>query len=145
MLKVGDKAPDFEVLDHEGQKVSLKGLKGKRVVLWFYPKADTPGCTKEGCGFRDRWPDYQKKKVEVFGISFDPPAANKAFAEKFKFPYRLLSDTERKVAIAYGAADDATARSAKRQTFVIGPDGKIEQAIDVKDAAGQADQLLEAM
>jgi thioredoxin-dependent peroxiredoxin len=142
MLKVGDKAPDFEVPDQEGNKVSLKSMRGKRVVLWFYPKADTPGWTKQGCGFRDRTPDFKKKNVEILGISFDPPAANKAFSEKFKFPFRLLCDTDRKVGIAYGAADDATARSAKRLTFVISPDGMIEQAIDVKDPAGQADSLL---
>ena len=142
MLKAGDKAPDFEVLDHTGKKVSSRDLKGKRYVLWFYPMADTPGCTKEGCGFRDKTPDYQKKGVEILGISFDKPEANKAFVEKFKFPFRLLSDTDKKVGMAFGAADDASAKTAKRLTFVVGPDGKIEQAIDTKDPAGQADALL---
>jgi thioredoxin-dependent peroxiredoxin len=142
MLKAGDKAPDFDVLDHTGQKVTSSGLKGKRYVLWFYPKADTPGCTKEGCGFRDHAPAYKAKGVEILGISFDKPEDNKAFVEKFQFPYPLLSDTDRKVAVAFGAADDASARSAKRLTFVVGPDGKIEQAIDTKDPAGQADALL---
>jgi peroxiredoxin Q/BCP len=75
-------------------------------------------------------------------MSFDTPSENKAFAEKFKFPFRLLSDSDRKVAMAYGAADDAAARSAKRLTYVIGPDGKIEHAIDTKDPAGQAEALL---
>jgi peroxiredoxin Q/BCP len=83
--------------------------------------------------------------VEILGISFDPPEANKKFAEKFKFPFRLLSDTDRKVGLAYGAADDPSARTAKRLTFVVGPDGKIEQAIETKDPAGQADALLEKM
>jgi thioredoxin-dependent peroxiredoxin len=80
--------------------------------------------------------------VEILGISFDTPQANKAFVEKFQFPFRCLSDTDRKVGMAFGAADDVNAKTAKRLTFVVGPDGKIEQAIDTKDPAGQADALL---
>jgi peroxiredoxin Q/BCP len=86
-----------------------------------------------------------KKGIEILGVSFDTPEANKAFAEKFKFPFRLLCDTDRKLGVAYGAADDASARSAKRLTFVVGPTGKIEQAIETKDPAGQADALLKTL
>lgn len=145
MIKVGDAAPEFDLLDHEGRKVSSKSLQGKRYVLWFYPKADTPGCTKEGCGFRDHAPAYKEKGVEILGVSFDKPEDNKAFAEKFKFNYRLLSDTDRKLGVALGAADDVSARSAKRTTFVVGTNGKIEQSIEVKDAAGQAESVLKTL
>ena len=89
--------PGFEVLDHTGKKVSSRDLKGKRYVLWFYPMADTPGCTKEGCGFRDRPPAYKAKGVEILGMSFDKPEANKAFVEKFKFPSGS-SDTDKRSA-----------------------------------------------
>ena len=99
----------------------------------------------EGCGFRDRIRDYEEKGVEILGISFDTVAENKAFAVKFQYPYRLLSDPERKVGIAYMACDGAEDRYAKRFTYVIGPDGRIEQAIDTKDPAGQAGSLLASM
>jgi thioredoxin-dependent peroxiredoxin len=145
MLKTGDDAPEFELLDHEGRKVTSTSLRGRRYVLWFYPKADTPGCTKEGCGFRDHAPAYAKKGVDVFGVSFDAPADNKAFAAKFQFPFRLLSDVDRKLAIACGAAEDASAKSAKRLTFVIGANGRVEQAIETKDPAGQAASLLQTL
>jgi peroxiredoxin Q/BCP len=145
MLKPKDIAPDFEVQDHLGATVRLSDFKGKRVVLWFYPKADTPGCTKEACGFRDRFSEYAQRGVEVFGISFDDVASNRAFAEKFRVPYRLLSDPERKVGIAYKACDNAEERYAKRFTYVIGPDGRIEQAIDTKDPGAQAGSLLASL
>ncbi|MCE9594069.1 MAG: peroxiredoxin [Planctomycetes bacterium] len=142
MLKVGDQAPDFEVQDHHGKTVRLKELAGKRVVLWFYPKADTPGCTKEGCGFRDQNREYEQRGIVVLGVSFDDVKSNAAFARKFSFPFRLLCDTDRKIGIAYKACETATDPYAKRYTYVIGATGKIEQAIDTKDPAGQAAALL---
>jgi thioredoxin-dependent peroxiredoxin len=145
MLEVGKVAPRFQAVDQDGRTVSSEDFHGRRVVLWFYPKADTPGWTKQGTGFRDRARQFADRKVEILGVSFDSPADNKAFAEKFQFPFRLLCDTDRKVGMAYGVCAEPNAKSAKRYTFVIGPDGKVEQAIDTKDPAGQADALLASM
>ena len=95
MLQAGTDAPDFSVKDHNGNTVSLKDCKGKKVILWFYPKADTPGCTMEGQGFRDDFKSFEGKNVQIFGVSLDNEADNKAFAEKFSFPYPLLCDVNR--------------------------------------------------
>jgi peroxiredoxin Q/BCP len=142
MLHVGDPAPDFAATDHRGNLVTLSGLKGRRFVLWFYPKADTPGCTRQGCGFRDQAAGYAEKGVAIFGVSFDTEAENAAFAEKFSFPFPLLSDTDHEVGLAYGACDSPTDGYAQRITYVIGPDGLIEQAMKTKDPGGQAASLL---
>ena len=127
MLNVGDVAPDFSVKDHTGKTRSLKDYRGKRLVLWFYPKADTPGCTAEGCGFRDRSAQYATKGAEILGVSFDTQQENAAFAQKFKYGFPLLCDTERAVGLAYGACDSKEAENARRIAYVIGKDGKIEQ------------------
>src|SRR6267154_2333424 len=95
MLAVGSKAPAFRVKDHLGREVSLADLAGKNVILWFYPKADTPGCTIEGCGYRDLSGDFEKKNAVILGVSFDTIEENAAFAAKMQFPYRLLCDTGR--------------------------------------------------
>ncbi|HZV02421.1 MAG TPA: peroxiredoxin [Planctomycetota bacterium] len=145
MLKAGDVAPSFAVKDHEGKDVKLEDLRGKRVVLWFYPKADTPGCTMEGCGFRDSSADYDKKGVVVLGMSYDTPEENAAFAKKFRFPYRLLSDPGGAVAKLYGAFDPGEPGYPRRNTYVIGPDGKIEQAIEKVQPKFHARQLLEKL
>jgi len=142
MLNVGDTAPDFTVRAHTGEDVTLSDLRGHTVVLWFYPKADTPGCTAEGCGFRDRIDQYKGKNVEILGVSFDTEAENRAFAEKFNFPYRLLCDTERKIGMAYGACDDPSAQYAKRITYVIDPEGRISQAIGQVNAREHPAELL---
>jgi len=133
MLNVGDEAPDFEVLDHRGQKVALHDLRGRRIVLWFYPKADTPGCTIEGSLFRDLSKDYEAKKTTILGVSFDDPHGNSCFAEKFDFPYQLLCDTDRKIGMAYGAADSPTAEYAKRIAYVIDENGRIAEAHEKVD------------
>lgn len=145
MLKAGEVAPPFEAIDHEGRTVRLKDFAGKRVVLWFYPKADTPGCTKQGCGFRDWHKDIANTGAQVLGVSFDTPADNKAFAEKFRFPFPLLCDVDRKIGLAYKACDTASEAYAKRFTYVIGPDGKIERAIDTKDPGAQAEALSKSL
>ena len=142
MLNVGDVAPDFTVKAHTGEDVSLSDLRGRRVVLWFYPKADTPGCTAEGCGFRDRITFYAQKGAEILGVSFDTVEENRAFAEKFHFPFRLLCDTERKIGLAYGACDTPEAGHARRITYVIDQDGKIAQAIGEVKAAEHPETLL---
>jgi len=140
--KTGDVAPPFETKDHTGKDVKLADLKGKRVVLWFYPKADTPGCTMEGCGFRDLHAEFQKKGALVYGISYDKPEDNAAFAKKFNFPYLLLSDTDCAIAKAYGAHDPNQAGYPKRNTYVIGPDGKLEHVIEGVKPKFHAQELL---
>ena len=143
MLKPGDMAPDFIVQDHTGRTHRLGEYRGKTVVLWFYPKADTPGCTAEGCGFRDQNAQYQQKNAVILGISVDSAKDNKAFAEKFGFNFPLLCDTDRKVGIAYGACDDASASTARRVAVIIGPDGIVQRYYPKVDARAFPQQALE--
>jgi thioredoxin-dependent peroxiredoxin len=134
MLKPGDRAPDFTAKDHLGRDVKLADFAGKTLVLWFYPKADTPGCTAEGCSFRDLNAEYQKKNAAILGVSFDTAEENKAFAEKFGFNFPLLCDTDRKLGVAYGAAEPGSAGTAKRIAAVIGPDGIVKEYYPKVDA-----------
>ncbi|KMP12269.1 alkyl hydroperoxide reductase [Candidatus Nitromaritima sp. SCGC AAA799-C22] len=133
MLETGTQAPDFSVRDHNGNTVSLSDFSGGKVVLWFYPKADTPGCTMEGKGFRDDYAKFTEKNTAVLGISLDNEADNKAFAGKFDFPYPLLCDVSREIAQAYHAIKDLDDQYAARITYVIGSDGKILEAIEQVD------------
>jgi peroxiredoxin Q/BCP len=142
MLKPGDEAPDFTVQDHKGRTVSLRDLKGKTAVLWFFPEADTPGCTKEGCTFRDRQGDFEKKGAVIYGVSFDPPEKNKAFAEKFHFGFPLLCDTDRKMGMAYGACDAPTDGWARRIGVVIGPDGRIKEHLPKVSTSTYPEEVL---
>ncbi len=145
MLKPGTVAPPFELKDHLGRTVKLADFEGKKVVLFFYPKADTPGCTKQACGYRDARLEYLGKGVQALGISLDTQEGNKAFAQKFSIEYPLLCDIEHSVALAYKAIGSVKERYAKRFTYVIGPDGKIEQAIDTRHPGGQAVELLKGL
>jgi len=145
MLKPGTPAPEFELEDHLGRKVKLSDYRGKKVVLFFYPKADTPGCTKQACGYRDARLEYLGKGIQALGISLDDQAGNLAFAKKFSIEYPLLCDVEHTVALAYKAIGSLKERFARRMTYVIGPDGKIEQAIDTRDPGAQAAELLKAL
>jgi len=129
-LQEGDKAPDFSGLTGSGEKISLKELKGQAVVLYFYPKDDTPGCTKEACGFRDAYAEFKKAGAVVIGVSTDPVKSHAKFSEKFSLPFPLLSDEEKKVVAAYGVWGEKTFMGRKymgthRVTFLIGPDGKL--------------------
>lgn len=144
-LAVGDQAPDFKVHTHTGAEVSLSDYRGKNVILWFYPKADTPGCTREGCGFRDRNQEFLDKGTQILGVSFDTVTENKDFAEKFSFPFPLLCDTERKIGLAYGACDDASAANAKRIAYTIDPEGKIKQAWGKVDATSFPEQAYNSL
>lgn len=141
MLKVGSEAPDFLVNDHNGNRVTLKDFRGKKVILWFYPKADTPGCTMEGKGFRDDYQKFQDKDAVVFGVSLDSEAENKAFAEKFDFPYPLLCDVGREIALAYQAIESKEDAYASRITYVIDEQGNIQEAIDQVDTASHSKDL----
>ncbi|MGQ0760523.1 MAG: thioredoxin-dependent thiol peroxidase [Acidobacteriota bacterium] len=123
-LKEGDKAPDFAVADGEGNTVRLKDLRGQKVVLYFYPKDDTPGCTKEACAFRDSFSRFRKRGIEVLGVSLDSEKSHQKFAQKYDLPFRLLADTERKVSDAYGTYGEKKFMGRKymgnhRMTFLI--------------------------
>ena len=128
MLTAGDPAPDFTAVNHHGDLVRSTELRGRPVLLWFYPKADTPGCTIEGKGFCDSFEDLQKQDLTVLGVSFDTEEENRAFAEKFDFPFDLLCDTERELGMAYGACDDPEEGYAKRISYLIDENGLIAKA-----------------
>src|SRR5438445_12458688 len=102
LLQAGTKAPDFSASDQSGNKVTLRDYRGKKVVLYFYPKDDTPGCTKEACAFRDGFSKFKELGVEILGVSVDNEKSHKSFAEKFKLPFKLLADTDKKIVNAYG-------------------------------------------
>ena len=145
----GAKAPDFALQDADGKRVSLGDFKGKHVIVYFYPKDDTPGCTKEACGFRDHWKELQKAGVVVLGVSADEAASHAKFAAKYKLPFPLLSDPERKVMTAWGAYGDKVMYGKKtkgviRSTVWIGPDGAVRKHwARVADAAKHPAQVLE--
>ncbi|ASC73657.1 Rehydrin [Halomicronema hongdechloris C2206] len=131
-INVGDPAPNFSLPDAEGNTVSLSDLRGKRVVLYFYPRDNTPGCTKEACGFRDAYPDYQGQEVVVLGVSTDDAKSHGKFATKFNLPFPLLVDDGGQVASAYGSYGlkkfmGKEYMGISRSTFIIGPDGRIEK------------------
>jgi peroxiredoxin Q/BCP len=131
-IEEGKAAPAFSLKDADGKTVSLKDFKGKNVVLYFYPKDDTPGCTKEACGFRDLWKDIQKTGTVVLGVSADNAASHQKFTSKYKLPFTLLSDPDRSVMTAYGAYGEKMMYGKKtvgviRSTVLIGADGKVRK------------------
>jgi thioredoxin-dependent peroxiredoxin len=146
-LNVNDKSPDFSTTDENGKEVALKDFRGKTVVLYFYPKADTPGCTKEACGFRDSYAAIKKTGVVLLGISVDTSSAQKKFQNKFSLPFPLLADPEKKIANLFGVIKEKNMYGKKvkgiaRTTFVIGPDGKIKHIFNNVKAEGHADEVL---
>lgn len=146
-MKEGDKAPDIRVRTDSGEEFRLSSLKGKRVVLYFYPRADTPGCTVEACEFRDEIKAFAKKGAAVVGVSPDKPGAQAKFKEKYDLPFALLADEEKAAAQAYGVWKEKNMYGKKvmgiaRTTFVIGPDGKIEKGYEGVKAKGHAAQVL---
>jgi peroxiredoxin Q/BCP len=151
MLEPGDAAPPFTLPDTSGKQVSLKDFAGKDVVLYFYPKDDTPGCTKEACGFRDAWTDLQDLGVVVLGVSGDDAASHAKFAAKYRLPFTLLSDPDHRVMTAYGAYGPKTMYGRKavgviRSTVWIGPDGRVRQHwARVANAAEHPDKVLAAL
>jgi thioredoxin-dependent peroxiredoxin len=129
-LNIGDPAPAFKALTTTGDEIALEQLQGKKVVLYFYPKDDTPGCTKEACGFRDQWSRYQEKGIIVLGVSKDSVAAHQKFTQKYTLPFPLLSDPDAAIAQAYGVWGEKkfmgkTYMGVNRSTFLIDEDGKI--------------------
>ena len=147
----GKAAPAFTLSDAEGNKVSLKDFAGKNVILYFYPRDDTPGCTKEACGFRDSWSEIKKLNTVVLGVSADSAASHQKFAGKYSLPFTLLSDPDRKVMERYGAYGEKMMYGKKtmgviRSTVWIGPDGKVKKHwARVAKAAEHPDQVLEAL
>jgi thioredoxin-dependent peroxiredoxin len=131
-IQEGKAAPDFTLTDADGRRVSLKDFAGRDVILYFYPKDDTPGCTKEACGFRDHGKALGQLGAVVLGVSADGPESHKRFASKYKLPFTLLSDPDRKVMVAYGAYGEKMMYGKKttsviRSTVWIGPDGKVKK------------------
>jgi peroxiredoxin Q/BCP len=150
-IEEGRQAPAFTLNDESGKKVSLSDFKGKNVVLYFYPKDDTPGCTKEACGFRDAWKEIGKENAVVLGVSADDAESHRSFISKFKLPFPLLSDPDKKVLEAYGALGERMMYGKKvtgilRSTVWIGPDGKIRKHWKrVANAEGHGTEVLEAL
>ena len=131
-LKVGDKAPDFKLKDQDGNIVKLADFKGKKIVLYFYPKDDTPGCTKEACNFRDSFKDLKKSNVEVLGISNDDLGSHRKFSSKYSLNFQILSDIDKKVSQSYGVYElkekfGHQYYGITRSTFVIDENGYIER------------------
>ena len=145
----GKKAPDFTLLDTQGNKRSLKDFRGRQVILYFYPKDDTPGCTKEACGFRDFWKDLQKAGVVVLGISPDGAASHQKFIQKYKLPFTLLSDPDRSMMKAWGAYGEKMMYGKKvigiiRSSVWVGPDGTVKKHWKkVADASKHPQQVLD--
>jgi peroxiredoxin Q/BCP len=148
---VGKAAPVFTLADASGAKLSNKDFAGKHVVLYFYPKDDTPGCTKEACGFRDAWKEIQKLGATVLGVSADGAESHRKFTTKYKLPFTLLSDPDRKVMEKYGAWGEKLMYGKKvtgviRSTVWIGPDGKVKKHwAKVRDAAAHPEEVLEVL
>jgi peroxiredoxin Q/BCP len=150
MIAAGDAAPDFTLPDQNGNEVSLSDLEGETVVLYFYPRADTPGCTTQACGIRDRRADYKKAGARVIGVSPDTVEAVKKFAGKFDLDFTLLADADHAVAERYGTWVEKSMYGKKymgvqRATFIIGPDGKIARAFPKVSPKTHDDTVLKAL
>jgi peroxiredoxin Q/BCP len=150
MLKVGDKAPDFTSTDENGKKVSLKDFRGKKVVLYFYPKDNTTGCTKEACDFRDNFARVKKAGAVVLGVSADSEKSHTNFKEKYDLPYTLLADTEKEIIKAYGVWGEKSMYGRKymgifRTTFIIDEKGKISHVFEKVKVTGHVDEVLKAL
>lgn len=150
MLSVGDRAPSFALPDQDNTIVRLSDFAGTPVVLYFYPKDDTPGCTTQACGLRDNWERVKATGAVVLGVSPDTPASHVAFREKFDLPFPLLADVDHAVAEAYGAWGaksmyGKTYHGILRTTFIIDGDGVIRHLFEQVKPKGHADQVLEAL
>ena len=149
-LEVGDAAPTFTVATSGSGKISLADYLGKNVILYFYPRDDTPGCTKEACAFRDGFADFKKKGAVIFGVSPDSVKSHDKFVEKFKLPFTLLADEDKKIVEAYGVWGEKSFMGKKylgvfRVTFLIGPDGKIKKIWPTVKPEEHAAEVLAAL
>ena len=149
MLKEGTVAPDFTVKDENGETVRLKDLRGQKVVLYFYPKDDTPGCTKEACSFRDAFAEFTKRNIKVLGVSVDSEASHARFTAKYKLPFTLLADPDHSIADAYGVYGEKkfmgrTYMGVKRITYLIDEKGKIKKVFEKVKPEEHARDVLAA-
>jgi thioredoxin-dependent peroxiredoxin len=150
MIRAGEPAPDFELPSDTGQPVSLSSLRGRPVVLYFYPKDDTPGCTKQACGLRDSYDAFRARGAVVLGVSPDDEASHQRFKAKHGLPFTLLADPGHEVAERYGVwveknAYGRTSMGIKRSTFVIDPDGRVTKALYGVKPDGHAELVLDAL
>jgi thioredoxin-dependent peroxiredoxin len=144
--KVGDTAPAVEGTDQDGKAWKLADYAGKKpVLLYFYPKDETPGCTKQACGLRDQMTDLKKENVEVVGVSFDTAESHQKFREKHNLNFTLLADTDGKIADAYGVRRGPGAKMARRASFLIGKDGKVKHVTDTPSADTHLAEMKEAV
>jgi len=149
LLEVGDKAPAFKTKNQDGDAVSLGDFKGRKVALYFYPKDDTPGCTKEACSFRDAWAKFRKKGIGVLGVSIDDEKSHRKFADKFSLPFPLLADTDKKIVTAYGVWGEKSMYGRKymgihRVTYLIDEKGRIAAVWPKVKPEDHADEVLAA-
>lgn len=150
MLEVGQLAPDFSLYNQDEKKILLKDYLGKNVVLYFYPKDDTSGCTKEACSFRDNIPKFSKADAVILGISPDSIKSHKKFSEKYKLPFDLLADEEKKVIEKYGVWKEKSMYGRKymgvvRTTFIIDKKGKLKKIFDKVKVEGHENEVLDAL
>ena len=149
-LETGGKAPEFSLPADDGTTVTLASLRGKNVVLYFYPKDDTSGCTKEACEFRDTWKEVKESGAVVLGVSPDSVSSHQKFKQKYRLPFPLLADTDHRVAAAYGAWGEKSMYGRKyqgilRTTFLIDPEGRIARVFEKVRPAGHAAEVLAAL
>ena len=149
MLKEGNAAPAFKTTDASGETVNLKDFRGKKVVLYFYPKDDTPGCTKEACSFRDAFSKFKKQGITILGVSPDSEKSHQKFVAKYKLPFTLLADTDHSIADAYGVYGEKkfmgrTYMGIHRTTFLIDEKGKIKKVFEKVKPEDHADEVLGA-
>ena len=149
MLQEGEAAPDFETRDGEGNPFKLSDLRGRKVVLYFYPKDDTPGCTKEACSFRDSFAEFKGRGIEVLGVSTDDEKSHRKFAEKYSLPFKLLADTDHRVADLYGVYGEKQFMGRKymgvvRKTFLIDEEGRLRKVFEQVKVDEHADEVLKA-
>ncbi len=150
MLEVGKKAPDFVLPDQDGKKVSLKDFKGKKVVLYFYPKDNTSGCTREACNFRDEFPKFKKSCAVIIGVSPDSVSSHKKFAEKYDLPFTLLADEDKKVLQMYDVWKEKSMYGKKymgveRTTYIIDENGKIKKIFNKVKVDGHNEEVMKAL
>ncbi|HEY6673676.1 MAG TPA: peroxiredoxin [Rubrobacteraceae bacterium] len=142
MPQQGQQLPDVEFVTEGGEKLSAGDLEGEKTVLYFYPKDDTPGCTKEACAFRDRMPDYERAAIRVYGVSLDSPESHRRFREKYNLNFPLLTDEGGRAADALGVLRES-GKSANRVTFLLDPDGRIARVYPEVSPETHADEILE--
>ena len=150
MVEEGAPAPDFQLTSDQGETVTLSALRGKPVVLYFYPKDDTPGCTTEACEFRDAYDRFRDQGVEILGVSPDTEASHQKFKSKYELPFTLLADPDHEAAEAYGVWKEKrnygkTYMGVERSTFIVDADGKVAKAMRGIRPAGHAAQVLETL